>query len=143
MVRVNADEFADEWASQLSASTERIRRGVERTDKDPPRLAIAKKEKLRQRFLQALEDGTWDGELNKVTKADWQRSMVEKGVPRIPSGAEASKEKMRDFASKLLPYVSNLQKEIEKMPDLTLQDSINRATKWISEMAKFSYKGRR
>ena len=44
------------------------------------------------------------------------------------------------FAGQLLPYEQDLLGKLEKMPDLTLEDSINRATTWIRNMAKFSVK---
>jgi len=39
-----------------------------------------------------------------------------------------------------LDYESGLQKEVETMPDLTLEDSISRMTTWVRGMAKFTRK---
>jgi len=36
----------------------------------------------------------------------------------------------------LLPHIASGQQKIEKMPDLTLQDSKNRAVAWIDHMSK-------
>jgi len=39
-----------------------------------------------------------------------------------------------------LPYEATLKDQINKMPDLTLEDSISRATSWIRGMSKFTRK---
>lgn len=143
MVEVTPEEFARRWNRNLKASSETIRYGVQNTDKDPPREAIKKKEKLKQRFIESIDNGTWENELGKVSKAEWQDKMINVGIPRVPAGADSAMPEVTAFASALLPKVYGLKKEIEKMPDLTLQDSINRMTKWVTEMAKFQWKGRR
>jgi len=37
-----------------------------------------------------------------------------------------------------LPFQDRLKTQIEAMPDISLEDSINRMTTWIREMSKFS-----
>jgi hypothetical protein len=64
-------------------------------------------------------------------------------VGRISTGVDEAADEMRVFGGALLSKVYSLQAEIAKMPDLTLQDSIDRATRWITEMSKFKYKGAR
>ncbi len=66
--------------------------------------------------------------------------MLEKGVDRIPSGADKAIPKMSEFASQLLTYIDSGLREIEKMPSLTLEDGIRRAEAWIRYMSKFRKK---
>jgi hypothetical protein len=41
------------------------------------------------------------------------------------------------FFSELLPFQADLSKKIETLPDLTIEDSINRASTWIRGMSNF------
>jgi len=140
MVKVTPDEFAEDWASRLAASTDKIRRGVDKVDVAPSKKAIEKKDKLKQRLIEAIDKGVWERELGKYTLDEWKEDMKTKAITRIPSGAEAAKTKMREFAEKLLPHVEAGQRKIAEMPDLTLEDSINRMTTFVRHMAQFKYK---
>jgi len=40
----------------------------------------------------------------------------------------------------LLPHIDSVRAGVEKMPDLTLEDSINRMSTFVRGMAKFSFK---
>jgi hypothetical protein len=63
--------------------------------------------------------------------------MLTKGVQRYGSGVAAAQPKMQAFMTKLLPFQANIQNQLQSMPDLTLQDNINRAVFMMTEMAKF------
>jgi hypothetical protein len=52
-------------------------------------------------------------------------------------GVESGQGKMNDFMSEFLPYVRQVQNEVRAMPDLTLQDSINRVVKNMQLLAQF------
>jgi len=66
--------------------------------------------------------------------------MVEKGIPRIPGGIDAAADKVRDFASQLLPYIDSGLGKIRSMPDMTIEDAVNRAATWIRYMSAFKKK---
>jgi hypothetical protein len=66
--------------------------------------------------------------------------MTEVGVPRIPAGADANVGKVQDFASKLIPAVDSALAKVATIKPVTLEDSINRMTTFVREMAKFRYK---
>jgi hypothetical protein len=137
MARKDPNRVAEKWASRLAGATEDIRSGVETTTVNPAAEAVKKKEKFKRRLIEAIDGGKWDGALSKVTLDQWKSAMVEKGITRIPSGASAARSKMADFMNKLLSYQESLKAKIAAMPDLTLEDRINRMTTWIREMSKF------
>jgi hypothetical protein len=66
--------------------------------------------------------------------------MIEKGVPRVAQGIDAAHDKVVDFANQLLPFQDNLKQTVNKMPDVTLEDSINRMVSWTRGMSKFTRK---
>lgn len=138
MARVTPEEFAEKWARELAGSTEYIRRGVEKVREAPSAKAIARKDRLKARLIEAIDKGKWESALSKYTLENWKKDMVEKAIPRIPDGADKARSKMASFASKLLPYIDTGVGEIERMPKVTLEDSIRRATEWIRYMAKFN-----
>jgi len=61
-------------------------------------------------------------------------------VPRVSAGVDASTEKMRKFASWLLSRIEAGKSKIEAMPDMTLDDRINRMVEFIRHMASEKYK---
>jgi len=48
--------------------------------------------------------------------------------------------KVEKFYSQLLPHIDTVKGTVSKMPDLTLEDSINRMSTFVRGMAKFSFK---
>ena len=140
MAKVTADEFAEKWSRRLKGATEDIRKGVEKVSEAPSKKAIAKKEKLKARLIEAIDNGVWEKRLGKVTLEDWKNKFINKGLSRISAGVDGATPKMRDFAGVLLPHIENLQKQVEKMPDVTLEDSVRRAETFIRGMAKLNYK---
>jgi hypothetical protein len=131
------EEYADEWNKDLKAALDKIRRGVDKVDVAPSSEAIKKKDKMKANLMNAIESGIWERRLSKYTLDQWKEDMKEKAVARIPGGADAAKDKMRDVGSKLLPYIAEGIAKVERLPDLTLEDSINRAAEFIRHMAKF------
>jgi len=137
MARLTPQQFAEKQANRLKGSVEDIRRGIDNVTEAPSRKAAAKKEKFRQNLMRSIEDGTWEKNLSAVTLEDWKTAMKEKGVGRISAGIDGAMPKLVAFAEKLLPFQDALRKEIERMPDLTLEDRINRANAFMRGMAKF------
>jgi len=140
MVLPDPKETAEKWVRNLSGSIEYIRSGVQKVTVAPSELAIKNKEKMKRKLIEAIDKGEWEAGLRKYTLDMWKKDMLTKGIDRIPSGAEASKDKMADFLAQLFSHIEAGLREIEKMPNVTLEDSIARATAWIRHMAKFTKK---
>jgi hypothetical protein len=137
MPKVNAQEYQEKQARNLKASLPDIRAGINKVTESPTAKAANKKEKMRQNLNAAIDNGSWEAGLRKVSLEQWKEKALNKGVDRIASGIDGAKDKVISFAEKLLTYEGTAQQEIAKMPDLTLDDSINRATSWMRKMAKF------
>ena len=67
--------------------------------------------------------------------------MIDKGIPRVAAGIDAAAPKVKAFAEELLPHIDKVQAEVKKMPDVTLEDNINRMVNFTRGMAKFQRKG--
>lgn len=137
MAKLTPNELAAKWASRLGSSTQEIQNGINRITVSPTALAAAKQQKMLQNLTAAVNSGKWANNLKAVTLEAWKKAAIEKGIPRIAQGAQAAQPKMADFAGKLLPFQDALKQRLDAMPDLTLADSINRVSFWITEMSKF------
>jgi len=137
MAKLTPAEFAEKHARRLKASTEDIRAGVARVTEAPTAKAAAKADKMLANITEAVTSGKWADRLKAVSLEDWQEKMTTKGIPRIAAGIDAARGKVEDFYAQLAPYQDSLQRKIEAMPDLTIEDSIARATEWMRGMAKF------
>ena len=136
-VRITPTEFQDKHARRLKAAVEDIRLGVQRVTVSPTAQAADKQAKMLAELTRAVQSGKWASRLRAVTLEDWRTKTIDKGLNRIAAGIDAAAAKQVDFATKLFAFENTLLTKITAMPDLTIEDSINRATTWIREMSKF------
>jgi len=138
-VRVNADQFYQVWRDRLNNSVDRIRQGVERLTENPLEKAAANADAWIAGLQEAYTSGRWARNVASVTLDQWKQAMLQKGVPRIQQGTAAAEGIMKDFARQLINHLNTVLPEIERMPKVTLEDSINRVTTFIRRMAEFTY----
>jgi len=142
MVKMSPQEYADKWAKRLKGSGAEIKQGIERVTEAPGVKAAAKVDKMRANLLESIDDGTWEKRVAAVSLPDWKKAAITKGLKNIASGADGASDKMKNFAAVLLPHVDQGQSLVEDMPDLTIEDSIARATAYMRHMADLNYKKR-
>jgi len=139
-IRVTPEEYAEKHARRLKASVEDIRRGLERVTVSPTAKAADSQDKMIARLTESVTSGKWARRLRAVTLEEWKAKTIGKGIGRIAAGIDAAHDKQVTFAGELLPYEATLLATVEKMPDLTLEDSISRMTAWARGMARFTRK---
>jgi hypothetical protein len=93
-----------------------------------------------QNVSEAVSSGRWADRVSAVSLEDWRSKMLNKGVGRIAAGVDAATSKQSEFFGQLFDHQERLSAEISRMPDLTLEDSINRMTTFIRGMSKFRRK---
>ena len=140
MAKLTPQEFAEKHARRLKGATEDIRKGVAKVTESPTAKAAAKSDKMLANITAAVTSGKWADRLRAVTLEEWQEKMITKGVPRIAAGIDAARGKVEEFYAQMAPFQDTLQRKIDAMPDMTIEDSIARATEWMRGMAKFSKK---
>lgn len=141
MAKLTPQQVADKWVRNTSQATSYLQAGVAAVRENPAQKAVAAKVKMRQRLLDSIDNGKWEAGLNRVTLASWQKAMIEKGIPRIGQGVTSAQPKFQAFMNELLPYQDTLAQTVKAMPDLTLQDSIQRMVAWTQGMANFRRSG--
>ncbi len=137
MAKLTPSEFAEKWARRLQAAAPDIQKGISRVDTSPTERAAAKQDKMLANVQAAIQSGKWAAGLRRVTLSDWKTAAVNKGIPRLSQGVAGAQPKVSEFAQQLLSYQDSLKGKVDSMPDLTLEDSINRMNTWVRGMAQF------
>jgi len=137
MARLTAIEFQEKHARRLSASIDDVRKGIDRVTVNPCELAAAKQEKMLTNLTAAVNDGRWAAGLKRVSLEEWKDKAKNVGAGRIASGINAAKSKVIAFAEQLLPHIDAGQAKLKGMPDITLEDNIQRMIAMTRHMAEF------
>lgn len=137
MSKLTPEQFADKQARRLKASTEDIRIGIENVTESPMKKAVLKQDKMRTNLMASIDSGKWAQRTGAVTLDQWKTSVLDKGIGRIAAGIDGARDKVIAFAGELLPYQDALKTKIDKMPDITLEDNINRMIEFTRGMSNF------
>lgn len=137
MANKNPAQVAKKWADRAQGATQALQDGINNVQTAPGTLAAAKQDKMLANLTASVLSGKWAQNVSAVTLADWKNAMLTKGVQRYGSGVAAAVPKFQAFMTQLLPYQQNILAQMASMPDLTLQDNINRAVFMMTEMSKF------
>lgn len=135
MAKLSAAEFQEKHARRLKASVEDVRRGIDRVTENPCEKAAAKQDKMLTNLTASVQSGKWAAGLKRVPLETWKRKARDIGVNRISAGIDGAKEKVVAFAEVLLPHIDRGQEKIKTMPDVTLDDNINRMTTFCRHMS--------
>ncbi len=131
---------AEKWARNLGRSTAEIKDGVAAVTEAPGIAAAAAQERMRERLLARIDDGTWADRVAAVPLEEWKDKMLTKGIRRIADGAEDAIPKQEEFYGQLNAHQEGIDRKLDKIDHVTLQDGIDRAVLQIQEMAKFRRK---
>ena len=137
MPKLTPAQAAAKHAMRLKGSVELMRTGIDNVTVAPGIAAAAKSDKMRQNLIEAIDSGRWARNVAAVPLAEWKDRMKNIGIPRIPAGIDAAEAKMVAFYTELFSYQEGLQTQVGAMPDLTLDDNIQRMVTWVRGMSNF------
>jgi len=137
MPKVTPQQAREKHARNLKASTQFIAEQVNKVTVAPGVEAAKKQDKMLTNITQAINSGRWARRVASVPLATWQQSMITKGIPRISQGVDAAAGKIEGFFSEFFPHLEKMQSEIKAMPDLTLEDNIQRAVFAMRRASEF------
>ena len=136
MAKLTAAEYAEKHARRLKASTEDIRKGIDRVTEAPGKAAVRAQDRMKTNLNAAIDDGTWASQVGSVTVDEWKAAAKDKGVGRIAQGIDSAQAKQVAMAEKLLPAIDASVAEANRTPRGTLEDNITRMTTFVRGMSK-------
>lgn len=134
-VTITPDQATAKWVQRLSASTPQIQQGVQNVTVAPGHLAAAQKAKWLAKVT--ASQAKWASRVGSVSLSSWQQAMINVGLPRIAQGAQAKQGKYNAFLQSFLPYLQRGVAQVSAMPNVTIEDAINRAVAMIRFNAAF------
>ena len=137
----NPADVARKWAQRLGSASDSIRQGVNAVQTNPAERAAARQDAYIAGVQRAVSDGRYARGLRRVTLQSWQEAMLNKGLPRISSGATAAVPKMQAFLEKFLPHQEALKTKLASMPRGDLQQNIARMVMAVEHNSQFRYSG--
>lgn len=135
--KMSGAEGAEKWGRNLGGAVADIRAGVDAVTENPCELAAAKAVEWQAAVTAPRARERFEGGLRRVSLAEWKRKTIDVGTGRIASGAAAAVPKMKAFLDEFLPHVYGVAETVRRLPKLTLEDGIARATAQIRGNAEF------
>jgi len=137
MPKLSPAQGAKKWKDRIGAAQQDVVEGINRVTESP----MVKSAKAEDKYIANVQKAHASGKrvraLLAVSLEEWKDKAINIGAPRIATGAAAAVPKMEKFYGKLFAFESTLQAKIDKMPNVTLQDSAARANAWLFGMAEF------
>jgi len=140
MARKDPLKSAAKWQRNTKAATADMAEGVDRVEVSPGVLAARKVDKMRANFNAAIDSGKTAERLAAVGLDEWKNAMKTKGVQRVSAGVDGALSKVGEFHVQLDSHQATISNKLAKMPDVTLEDGIARATEQMRSMAEFRFK---
>lgn len=128
---------ATKWSQNLgqAASDGRIQSGIAATTVSPGQAAARQKQAWVQNVAASADK--WARNVSSVTLQAWQQDAINKGLPRIASGATAAEPKFTQFMTQLLGYQATA---LQSLPSRgNFQANVARMNAWVTAMHNFTY----
>lgn len=139
-VKLTPQEYQEKHARRLTAAVEDVRRGIDRVTVNPCEVAASKQDKMLANLTKAVTDGRWAAGLKRVSLEDWKTKTRDVGANRIAAGIAAASSKVIAFAEELIPHINAGQAKLASMPDITLEDNIQKMVTFTRHMATMKRK---
>ena len=127
------DQIAARWAQGLSGATQKIADGVNAVTVAPGQAAARQKTVWAQNTAAAADK--WAQRTAAVDLPSWQQAMIQKGAPRIATGAAAAQPKFASFMTQLLPHIQSVKSQLPARGNL--DQNIARMTQFVRGMSQF------
>jgi len=139
-VKLNPAEISEKWARRTKAAVTDVVAGINRVTESPAAKAVAKQDKMLANLTASVQDGTWAKRLSGVSLDDWKTKTAAKVAERLAGGVDGAAAKRQKFDTWLVGTLNEVLPKINDMPDLTIEDSVNRVRTFMEHMHKTPYK---
>lgn len=128
-------QVAQKWVQNLSAATSAIQAGVQGVTVAPTMLAAQAVDRMVAGVQRAAASGKTQRALEAVGLNAWQTATLQKGLPRIATGAQQATTKFQNFMSQLLPFQASGLSQLPQRGDLN--QNLQRMMSWAQYMSTF------
>jgi hypothetical protein len=134
-VRADAAQATTKWLQNIGSATERMKAGANAVTVAPGMKAAAAADKWLANVTRA--QNKFKTNVSRVSLESWKNSYIQVGIPRVSQGAQAKQQKYTDAMAAFLPYLAQGVAKIDAMPNVTIEDGINRAVAMIRHNAAY------
>lgn len=101
------EQIAQKWAQNSAAAGPAIRAGVQamREEDNPMAKAAARESHWAERCQDAARNNRFSRGCAAVRFSDWQRAMIDKGIPNHANGIAMGTPKMARFLQQFIPHI--------------------------------------
>lgn len=142
-VGLSPQEQSEKWARRTKAAVPDMQEGIRRLEENPLDKAAAKQDKMIANLTKSVQNGTWAKGLKGYGFEKWKEVTAQKGGERISGGIDQAMDKHTKFAEYNTRVINEGLSKIKDMPDMTIDDSANRAVAFMKYMASKPYKENR
>lgn len=128
-------EVAQQWTQGMSGATEKWKKKIAQVRVSPATKAVAAKEKMVNKFMESMNDGTYEASMGGVTLSSWAGACQAK-ASRLAAGAAEGKLKMQAYLQQAKSVYDANENEIESMPNITEEDAVQRMIRNMQNMKK-------
>lgn len=129
----NPSDAAQKWATNLGAATTAYTAGVQAVTQAPGMAAS----NASDRYLAGIQANLAKYKSNSaaVTLGDWQAAAINKGAPRLASGATQAQPKVANALTQLFPFIDQVRNSLPARGEL--EQNIQRSAAFQRGMANF------
>lgn len=133
MAMPSASDAAAKWAQNLGAAQTRYTAGVQAVQTSPGQMAA----QAADRYIAGVQANVQKFATNSaaVSLQSWQQAAVNKGAPRLASGATAAQPKMSTVFNQLFPFIEQVRTSLPARGDL--EQNIARSAAFQRGMSRF------
>lgn len=139
-VTMSSNDISDKWNRRMKGAVTDIQAGVNRVTENPAEKAILKKDKMLSNLTKAVNDGKWEAGLRNTTLSDWKSKTANKVGQRLASGVDEAMPKRQKFDNYLVSTLNEILPQVQNMPDMTFEDSVNKVRAVMEHMHNNPYK---
>jgi hypothetical protein len=135
-LRVDPATAASRWTAGLGSASQKITEGIQRVNQAPGAKAAAN----RQGYINGVNGAVdkWARNVGRVSLEEWRQAFINKGVPRVAQGAQASQSKFQDRITPVFAYMSNVLATVDQMPNTTPAERDARMLTYVQNMRRYS-----
>ena len=121
---LNVQQIVQKWQNNLARSGEAVKAGVQNVTVAPGQKAAAAANKYAQNTQEAVNSGKFQRRVSAVSLTDWQNAMIQKGIPRLNTGAAAGAAKMGKYLTVAAPVYEDIRQTTANMPNNNTDEAL-------------------